>query len=74
METTINWARNLFGLTFGIRSRNRAPKKGDHPVTLHHGDIVNLALVHDGYVPSDRFRDFVGSQGVDFLFDINMLG
>jgi hypothetical protein len=34
---TMNWARNLFGLTFGIRSRNRAPKKGDHPVTLHHG-------------------------------------
>jgi hypothetical protein len=70
-EATMNWARNLFGLTFGIGSRNRAPKKGDDPVTLHFGDIVNLALVRDRFVLRDRFRDFVGSQGIDFIFDKN---
>jgi hypothetical protein len=53
----MNWARNLFGLTFGTGSRNRAPKKGDDPVTLHFGDIVNLALVRNRFVPRDRFRE-----------------
>jgi hypothetical protein len=33
-DATMNWARNLFGLTFCIGCRNRAPKKGDDPVTL----------------------------------------
>jgi hypothetical protein len=65
----MSWARNLFGLTFGIGSRNRAPKKGDDIVTLHHGDIVNIALVHNGYLPRKRFQEFFGRQGVDFIFD-----
>ncbi len=32
--TAMNCARNLFGLTFGLGSRNRAPKKGDSAVTI----------------------------------------
>jgi hypothetical protein len=67
--TTMNWARNLFGLTFGIGRRNRAPKKGDAPVRLHHGDIVNVAVVPNRNGAADRFVEFVGSQGIDFIFD-----
>ena len=37
-------------------------------MTLHFGDIVNLALVRNRFVPRDRFREFVGSQGIDFIF------
>jgi hypothetical protein len=62
-DATMNWARNLLGLTFGMGCRYRAPKKGDDPVTLHHGDIVNIALAHNGYnVPRERFREFVATQ------------
>jgi hypothetical protein len=42
---SLSTARHLFGLTFGIRVRNRAPCKGEAPVTLHYGDVVNLVDV-----------------------------
>jgi hypothetical protein len=67
--TAMNCARNLFGLTFGLGSRNRAPKKGDSAVRLHHGDIVNVVAVEDRNAAADRFVEFVGSQGIDFIFD-----
>jgi hypothetical protein len=39
-------ARNLLGTTFGIGIHDRAPKKGEFPVTMHFGDAVNLVDVH----------------------------
>jgi hypothetical protein len=70
-EATLSWARGVFGTTFGIGTRNRAPKKGDAPVTLHYGDMVNVALVSDGNNPAaaNRFHEFVATPGIDFVFD-----
>jgi hypothetical protein len=41
-ELSLNVAHNLFGITFGLGVRNRAPRKGEQPVTMHHGDGVNM--------------------------------
>ena len=41
--------------------------QGDDQVTLHYGDIENLALLHDGNVTIERVIS--GSQGFDFMFD-----
>lgn len=68
-------ARNLFGLTFGIGVRNRPPNKGEAPVTLHHGDVVNLVDVGSNqydaepFLRADRKNEFVTAQGVDFIHD-----
>jgi cephalosporin hydroxylase len=62
--------QKLFGVTFGIGIRNRPPKKGETPVTMHHGDIVNLVDVRNNNdAPMDRYGEFVSSQGVDFIFE-----
>jgi hypothetical protein len=61
----------LFGTTFGIGIQNRAPKKGERPVTMHHGDIVNLIDITaaDENQAANRIQEFVASQGIDFIFD-----
>jgi hypothetical protein len=43
-ELSLNCARNLFGVTFGIGIRNRAPRKGEDLVTMHHGDVENVRV------------------------------
>jgi hypothetical protein len=65
---SMSCARELFGITFGVGIRNRAPNKGDNPVTMHHGDIVNLVAVNQ-QVLVDRDQEFVAEQGIDFLFE-----
>jgi hypothetical protein len=67
---SMSCARELFGITFGVGIRNRAPNKGDNPVTMHHGDIVNLVNVNQ-QVLVDRDQEFVAEQGIDFLFESN---
>lgn len=68
-------ARALFGLTFGIGVRNRAPNKGDPSVSLHHADIVNVADVASNLydniaiIGPDRRREFTYDQGIDFIFE-----
>jgi hypothetical protein len=46
-ERSLIFAQKLFGVTFGIGIRNRPQKKGETPVTMHHGDIVNLVDVQN---------------------------
>jgi hypothetical protein len=64
-------ARNVFGTTFGIGIRNRAPKKGENPVTMHFGDVVNLVDVRgvDDVADINHVDEFVYSPGVDFIYD-----
>ncbi len=72
---SLSTARDLFGLTFGIGVRNRAPCKGEAPVTLHYGDVVNLVDVsanfHDNvfHVAPNRLTEFTSDQGIDFIFE-----
>ena len=47
-EFSIHFIRNLFGTTFGIGIRNRAPNRGGQPVSMHCGDVVNLVEVMAG--------------------------
>jgi hypothetical protein len=67
-------ARNIFGLTFGIGVHNRPPNKGEVPVRLHYGDVINFVdVASNNYdnVPDVRPErcEFVSSQGVDFIYD-----
>jgi hypothetical protein len=70
---SLSTARDLFGLTFGIGVQNRAPCKGEAPVTLHYGDVVNLmdfsANLHDNvfHVAPNRLTEFTSDQGIDFI-------
>jgi hypothetical protein len=47
-EISMPHARKLFGVTFGVGVRNRAPNKGEPPVLLTHADFVNLVNVNSG--------------------------
>jgi hypothetical protein len=69
--SSLDCARKLFGSTFGIGIRNRAPNRGGQPVTMHFGDVVNIVDVADPRhnVGENRVAEFVTSNGLDFLFD-----
>lgn len=64
-------ARKIFGLTFGIGVRNRAPNKGEPTVFLHHSDVVNLVDVNSNNNENQLYRakEFIASQGVDFIYE-----
>jgi hypothetical protein len=64
-------AREIFGNTFGIGIRNRAPKKGEPPRSMHYGDIVNYVDVLMNYAMADALRqqEFTFAQGIDFIFN-----
>lgn len=72
---SMSCARNIFGLTFGIGVRNRPPNKGEDPVRLHYGDVINFVdVASNNYdnvpdVRPERRNEFVSSQGVDFIYD-----
>ncbi len=74
-STSLSGARKLFGLTFGIGVRNRAPNKGKPTVSLHHGDVVNLVdVAHNSYdneavIQGDHQKEFVSAQGIDFIYN-----
>jgi hypothetical protein len=63
-------ARSLFGRTFGIGVRNRAPNKGEPFVSIHAADAVNLVDVRENSY-EDRQREFVLDQGIDFFLNLS---
>jgi hypothetical protein len=65
--TNLSSARSLFGCTFGIGVRTRAPNKGDPSVTLHFAGAVTLLDVPPNSY-TDR-REFVSGEEIDFLFE-----
>lgn len=44
---SLDFACKLFGITFAIGIRNRRPNRGEKPVSMHHGDVVNFVDVID---------------------------
>jgi hypothetical protein len=67
-EASLKCARRIFGLTFGLGIRNRAPRKGDDPVTMHHGDIVNMIDTTDNNFMNHTMK-FIKNQRVDFIYE-----
>jgi hypothetical protein len=64
-------ARQIFGSMFGIGIRNRAPKKGELPRSVHFGNIVNVVNVSldEGINEMERFKEFTFMQGIDFIYN-----
>jgi hypothetical protein len=74
-SVSMSGARKIFGQTFGVGVRNRPPKKGENPVSLHYSDVGYLVDVLDnayddvGYVQADRLTEFVTALGIDFIYE-----
>jgi hypothetical protein len=68
---SLKCAQSLFGITFGIGTRNRPPNKGENAVTIHHGDAMNLVDIPaaNGGVALNRFAEFVSMPGIDFIYE-----
>jgi hypothetical protein len=72
---SMSGACRIFGQTFGVSVRNRAPNTDENPVSQCYADVVNLVDVADnGYddaarVQEDQLTEFVTALGVDFLYD-----
>jgi hypothetical protein len=60
--------RSLFGRSFGIGVRNRPPKKGEPPISLHVADAVNIVDVGENKY-ADRLKELVLDQGIDFFMN-----
>jgi len=68
-------ARTIFGVTFGVGIRNRPPNKGESPVRMHYGDVINFVdVASNNYdnmpeVCYERRKELVSDQGVDFIYN-----
>jgi len=69
MQMSLNVAHNLFGVTFGVGVRNRAPRKGEQPVTMHHGDAVNMIDFTQNNA-FDHNKELTCDQHVDLIDDV----
>jgi hypothetical protein len=61
-------AREVFGYTFGVGSRNLPPRKGTLRKVLEHGNIVNVVNVHTAQT-NEEFKEKVAHQRIDFVFE-----
>jgi hypothetical protein len=72
-QPSMDRARQIFGTTFGIGSRNSPPLKGQEPRTLQHGDIVNLVnmncMENLQLSQAAKFKEFTAAQGVELVFE-----
>jgi hypothetical protein len=64
-------ARKIFGNTFDIKIRNRAPQKGGSPVSIHYGDIINMIddRQNTGLTDAQQRCEFTTGQGNVFIFN-----
>jgi hypothetical protein len=67
-EASLKCACRIFGLTFGLGIRNRALCKGDDPVTMHHGDIVNMIDTTDNNF-TNHTTELIKNQRVGFIYE-----
>ncbi len=67
MET----ARELFGITFGIGTRNIPPRKGLPRKVLELGNIVNLVNVSEQEIVAEgrKVKVFIGKQRIDLVYE-----
>jgi hypothetical protein len=66
--TDVATARGLFGITFGIGSRNVPPRKGRPRKVLEMGDIVNI-VQPPAEVVTGKFKEFTSEQRIDFVYE-----
>jgi hypothetical protein len=68
---SIEGARLLFGITFGVGIRNRPPNKGQPPRSMHYDDVVNIVDVPLEHQLNqvERYTEFICSQGVNFMYN-----
>ncbi len=64
-------ARSTLRHTLGAGVRNRAPNKGDKPVSILFGDVVNLVYVgrNAGLPDALQYREFTPARGIDFIYN-----
>ncbi len=67
-RTDLATARDLFGITFGIGTRNIPPRKGLPRKQLEVGNIINIIQ------PSDencgrKFKEFIRHQRIDLVYE-----
>lgn len=70
-QDSVEKARHVFGITFGIGCRNLPPAKGESERKLLHGDVVNIIDVEANVVQplhQDTFNEFVSLQGIELVF------
>jgi hypothetical protein len=70
-QDSVEKARHVFGITFGIGCRNLPPAKGESERKLLHGDVVNIIDVEANVVQplhQDTFKEFVSLQGIELVF------
>jgi len=67
MET----ARELFGITFGIGTRNIPPRKGLPRKVLEVGNIVNLVNVSEQEIVAEgrKVKELIGKQRIDLVYE-----
>ena len=63
-------ARQLFGNTFGVGSRNIPPRKGLPKKTLEEGNTVNLVIrIPSAPTIDNKVREFISDQRIDLVYE-----
>ncbi len=63
----MNAAREVFGNTLGVGSRNPPPRKGAQRKVLEQGNIINLVDVP--IAMAEDFNVTVSGQRIDFIYE-----
>ncbi len=61
-------ARDLFGITLGIGTRNIPPRKGLPRKVLEVGNIINIIQPSDGNF-ARKFKEFIPHQRIDLVYE-----
>jgi hypothetical protein len=65
---SLSAAREVFGQTFGLGSRNHPPRKGAPRKVLEAGNIINLVNPSENAVEG-RFVEFISSERIDMVYE-----
>jgi len=66
--TSLSAAREVFGQTFGLGSRNHPPRKGAPRKVLEAGNIINLVNPSENAVEG-CFVEFISSERIDMVYE-----
>ncbi len=65
---TMNIARDVFGNTFGIGTRNLPPRKGMPRKVLQMGNIMNVVNASD-FIGEPNVKELIPNQRIDLLYE-----
>jgi hypothetical protein len=69
---TMATARALFGITFGIGTRNIPPRKGLPRKVLEVGNIINLVMLSEADTAPEgrqKVKEFISGQRIDLVYE-----